>query len=137
MIVNTAYPFMGKKGPAVNPNIWENGVVNYPYVLSGAGAQWVPNLNRFTVSSPNDVTFTLPLKKFTKIQFNVAANDGSGLLQIYIKGDAAATRQEFNVGYSQKTIEYNIPAKYQSDNTEIVFHAARFTIYAYSGTMVE
>ena len=23
MIVNTAYPFMGKKGPAVNPNIWE------------------------------------------------------------------------------------------------------------------
>lgn len=104
MIVNTAYPFMGKKGPAVNPNIWENGVVNYPYVLSGAGAQWVPNLNRFTVSSPNDVTFTLPLKKFTKIQFNVAANDGSGLLQIYIKGDAAATRQEFNVGYSQKLL---------------------------------
>jgi len=136
MIVNTAYPFMGKKGPTVNPNIWENGVVNYPYVLSGAGAQWVPNLNRFTISSPDDVKFTLPLKKFTKIRFSVAANDGDGLLQIYIKSDTT-TRQEFNVGYSQKTIEYNIPEQYQSDNTEITFRAARFTIYVYSGVMVE
>ena len=136
MIVNTAYPFMGKKGPEVNPNIWENGVVNYPYVLSGAGVQWDPNLNRFIVSSPNDVTFTLPLKKFTKIQFNVSANNKSGILQIYIKDDADP-RQQFDVGFSQKTIEYNIPAKYQSDNTEIILHAARFTIYANSGLMVE
>lgn len=136
MIVNSAYMYMGKKGPAVNPNIWENGVVNYPYVLSTSGAYWGPNLNRFTITSPNNVTFTLPLKKFTKIQFNVSSTDGDGLLQIYIKGDTT-TRQEFSVGYNQKTIDYNIPAKYQSDNTEIVFVAARYTIYAHSGTMVE
>ena len=136
MIVNTAYPFMGKKGPAVNPNIWENGVVNYPYVLSGFGAHWEQNLNRFAISSPNNVKFTLPLKNFTKIQFNVAANDGNGRLRIYIGSDTS-TLQEFNVGSSRKTIEYSIPAQYQSDNTEITFSAYRFTIYAYSGVMVE
>ena len=134
MIVNSAYMYMGKKGPAVNPNIWENGVVNYPYDLTSSATQWVPNLNRFTIPSPTDVIFTLPLKKFTKIQFNVAATGGDGLLQIYVKSDTT-TRQEFNVGYSQKTVEYNIPAKYQSDNTEIVLRAARYTIYAYSGVM--
>ena len=136
MIVNTAYPFMGKKGPAVNPNIWENGVVNYPYEFSSSAAQWYPNLNRFSIPSPVDVTFTLPLKKFTKIQFNVSANDANGGLRIYVKGDTT-TIQEFNVGYSQKTVVYNIPAKYQSDNTEIVLRSTLWTIHAYSGVMVE
>ena len=35
MIVNTAYPFMIEKKPKANPNLWENGVVNYPYTVTG------------------------------------------------------------------------------------------------------
>lgn len=136
MIVNVAYPFMGEKGPAVNPNIWGNGVVNYPYTFSGSGATWDKYYNRFTLHSPNDVTFTLPLKTFTKIQFNVATSDGSGVIRIYVKGDTT-TLQTFNVGTSAQNIEYNIPPKYRTDNVEIVLHAYRYTTYAYAGVMVK
>ena len=30
MIVNTAYIYMGNGGAAVNPNLWQDGVSNYP-----------------------------------------------------------------------------------------------------------
>ena len=46
MIVNTAYMYMGEKGPSVNPNIWEGGTVNYPYQVYGYSS-FEPDNSRF------------------------------------------------------------------------------------------
>ena len=34
MIVNTAYIYMGGGGAEVNPNLWKDGVSNYPVVFT-------------------------------------------------------------------------------------------------------
>lgn len=34
MIVNTAYIYMGDSGAPVNPNLWQDGVSNYPVVFT-------------------------------------------------------------------------------------------------------
>lgn len=34
MIVNTAYIYMGTGGAPVNPNLWQDGVSNYPVVFA-------------------------------------------------------------------------------------------------------
>lgn len=34
MIVNTAYIYMGSGGAPVNPNLWQDGVANYPVVFT-------------------------------------------------------------------------------------------------------
>ena len=34
MIVNTAYIYMGNGGSPVNPNLWQDGVSNYPVVFT-------------------------------------------------------------------------------------------------------
>ena len=34
MIVNTAYIYMGSGGAPVNPNLWQDGVSNYPVVFT-------------------------------------------------------------------------------------------------------
>ena len=34
MIVNTAYIYMGNGGAPVNPNLWQDGVSNYPVVFT-------------------------------------------------------------------------------------------------------
>ena len=64
MIVNTAYIYMGDGGGTpVNPNLWQDGVSNYPVVftnssISSAGL----NFN----SAPGDATFS----ELTLTQFN-------------------------------------------------------------------
>ena len=36
MIVNTAYIYMGNGGGPVNPNLWQDGVSNYPVVFTNS-----------------------------------------------------------------------------------------------------
>ena len=133
MIVNTAYPFMGKNGPAINPNIWENGVVNYPY---SGNAQFQAQDNRFYFYAGYREYFTLPLKNFTKIVFSVRGSGSSNCLAtIYIDGDATATKKEYTFGLSDRNIEYEIPESHRNDNTVVVFYATRSAQYVNAGVM--
>ena len=66
MIVNTSYIYMGSGGAAVNPNLWQDGVSNYPATFTG-GCQisW----DGLHMPSPaGDATFSeLPLTNFNTL----------------------------------------------------------------------
>lgn len=135
MIVNTAYPFMGKKGPAVNPNIWENGVVNYPYTGTGA-AVFDPAANRFYIGPGNYVTFTLPLKNFSKITFNIVAGTGAieRMTVSVIKNGQVVAYTKYFPSADPKDIVYNIPVDYQENDTQIRINS-NGRVYLLSGVM--
>lgn len=86
MIVNTAYIYMGG-GAAVNPNLWQDGVSNYPVVFAndssissdglilknrGGAATFselqLTGLNSLTISRPEDslsfITFNIKIEFF-------------------------------------------------------------------------
>ena len=65
MIVNTAYIYMGNGGAPVNPNLWQDGVSNYPVELTNSSIS-SEGLN-FT-SAPGAATFSeLPLTHFNSL----------------------------------------------------------------------
>ena len=137
MIVNTAYMYMGEKGPSVNPNIWEGGTVNYPYQVYGYSS-FEPDNSRFKVAAGESVTFTLPLKKFTKITFVVQAPAGrqgncSFLLR---KNGASGGLQTFIPSTAAQSIVVNIPAEFQDDDVIVSCTAYnRNNLYLLSGVM--
>lgn len=120
MIVNTAYMYMGKKGPSVNPNIWEGGTVNYPYNTTGY-AEFIASENRFVLGGGESLVLTLPLKKFTKITF--VANSVGGLTRdstiSVIKNGVEGGKQLFKPSTYPGSVVFNIPAEYQEDNVQV------------------
>lgn len=65
MIVNTAYIYMGD-GAAVNPNLWQDGVSNYPATFTG-GCQ-ISRDGLYFPSPAGDATFSeLPLTNFNTL----------------------------------------------------------------------
>ena len=137
MIVNTAYMFMGEKGPSVNPNIWEGGTVNYPYQLYGY-SRFEPENSRFMVAADDSVTFTLPLKKFTKITFIVQAPSGrQGNCTFWLrKTGANAWYMSFTPSTTAQSIVVNIPAEFQDDNVIVESHSSSMNnLYLLSGVM--
>ena len=106
MIVNTAYPFMIEKKPEANPNLWENGVVNYPYTVTG-DAVFESKKNRFRITSDNAVRITIPVKGFSKIKIRANATYAGA----YIKFSIPRNQNEITVSLSssEKEIVYNIP----------------------------
>lgn len=120
MIVNTAYMYMGKKVPTVNPNIWESGTVNYPYNTSG-NASFIASENRFVLGGADSLVFTLPLKKFTKITFSAASLGGltrDSIISV-IKNGLEGGKQLFKPNTFPSPVVFNIPAEYQEDNVQV------------------
>ena len=76
MIVNPAYIYMGAGGgEPVNPNLWENGVTNYPAVFNGAS---ISSNGILFNSSSNSVTFSeLPLTGFKSLTLTGGTQFGS------------------------------------------------------------
>ena len=75
MIVNTAYIYMGNGGgePA-NPNLWQDGVSNYPVVFTDSSIS--ADGLKFTLA-PGDATFSeLPLKSFNNLTLSGRATGG-------------------------------------------------------------
>ena len=67
MIVNTAYIYMGDGGGGtpVNPNLWQDGVSNYPVELTNSK---ISSAGLNFMSEPGDATFSeLPLKSFNSL----------------------------------------------------------------------
>lgn len=71
MIVNTAYPFMGEKGPTANPIIFDLNSVNYPYTTT-SGAAYRPILGGMYIPNGQSISITIPVKGFKKIRFSMA-----------------------------------------------------------------
>lgn len=133
MIVNTAYPFMGKKGPTVNPNIWGDGVVNYQY---SGDAKWQAANNRFQFYVGYKLNFVLPLSGFTKLRFTANSSGSTdGLVRIYITGDRT-TMQSYVIPMSGKTMEFTIPEKYRKDNISVTLEDETAAFYVNSGMMI-
>ena len=66
MIVNTAYIYMGSGGAPVNPNLWQDGVSNYPVVFTGGCS--LSSSGLYFPSPEGDATFSeLPLKDFNTL----------------------------------------------------------------------
>lgn len=133
MIVNTAYPFMGKKGPTANPNVWENGTVNYPYVPS-PNAVFQPAQNRFYLTLNQYVIFTLPLKGFKKITIRAEGTSTGRSVKIGVLR-VPATEKTFSGFYYAQDFTYDIPAEYQKDDVKIVITALGGSQYWLSLTL--
>lgn len=134
MIVNSSYIYMGDSKPNINPVIFENGRVNYPYTLTGGSAKWESNLNRFYIAEGGSVTFTLPLKKIKSITFTAERTPNAAEVSISIPA-AAGTNKTYRV-LNWIDIVYNVPDKWQLNDTKIqVKCISGFNVYLYGGTM--
>ena len=106
MIVNTAYIYMGNGGgAAVNPNLWQDGVSNYPVVFTGGCSISYAGLD-FTSAKGNAIFSELPLKDFNSLTL-------SGRL----KGASASTQTNIGIGF------------YNRDNVLIGTTSAKITTY--------
>ena len=79
MIVNTAYIYMGAGGGGggtpVNPNLWQDGVSNYPVVFTNNSSISSAGLN--FISLPGAATFSeLTLTYFNKLTLTGRASGG-------------------------------------------------------------
>ena len=108
MIVNTAYIYMGVGGggggdtPA-NPNLWQDGVSNYPVVFTNSSIS-AAGLNFKSVSG--DATFSeLPLTQFNSLTLSGRITSGPGI----------STKVEININF------------YSSDNVLLGTKTAGFT----------
>lgn len=80
MIVNTAYIYMGSGGGGggtpVNPNLWQDGVSNYPVVFTNNSSISSAGLN--FISTPGAATFSeLPLTYFNKLTLTGRTTGGT------------------------------------------------------------
>ena len=122
MIVNTAYIYMGSGGTPVNPNLWQDGVSNYPVVFTNSsisadgltlgkrsGAATFSELqltgfNSLTISSPK-ISVTSPSVTI-KIEFFNSADELLG-----------TETTQFSYGVNSRTI--NIPSSAKIQNAKI------------------
>ena len=84
MIVNTAYIYMGG-GAAVNPNLWQDGVSNYPVAFTGGCSISWAGLN-FAPAGGDAIFSKLPLTNFNSLTLTGRLNqDMPGQENIYIE----------------------------------------------------
>lgn len=127
MIVYPAYIHMGEKAPAVNPNVWEVGKVNYPYGAT-ANAEFQSSQGRFVARGANQaITFTLPLKKFTKLTINAVGPTSDIQYSVQVFGDASTVKTSPVIKFSPVDFVYNIPAAYQKDDVRITLRVVNGT----------
>lgn len=127
MIVNPAYIHMGEKAPAVNPNVWEVGKVNYPYGAS-ANVEFQSSQGKFIARGVGQaITFTLPLKEFTKLTINAVGVAGDIHFSVQVFGDASTVKNSPTILNTPVNFVYNIPAAYQKDDVRITLRVINGT----------
>ena len=125
MIVNTAYIYMGNGGgggePA-NPNLWQNGVSNYPVELTNSTIT-ATGLNFIT--GLGDATFSeLPLTYFNRLTLTGRLTNGptrtSEISIEFYRSDnvlIGTTTAEFP--RSEKSVTVDIPSSAKIQNAKI------------------
>lgn len=129
MIVYPAYIYMAEKFEPANPVIWSGGPVNYPYKTTNADFVGT----RFNIRGQGYVDFTLPLKGYAKISFEMA---GSGAFTIGV-ATAPETTKTYTLSPSTSVIVYDIPTGYRKNDVVIRIknNTNQYIDYAYSGKM--
>lgn len=121
MIVNTAYIYMGSGGAPVNPNLWQNGVSNYPVeftkdssissdglVLTSRGGSAtfselrLTGFNSLTISLPQGTKFFFTETTIT-IEFLNSAGQMLGTETVTYKAFATVNPQTVNIPSPAKT----------------------------------
>ena len=138
MIVNTAYPFMGKAAPLADPNLWGNGAVNVPYQLYRA--TWNKNANLFEINMNGWVSLTLPARGYNKIELEMdAASSVGGTAKItFLNADDSEISS-----ITQKTTQYqtrytfDLPPAAKKDGSKVKVEALQVYHYLRRGTLIE
>lgn len=130
MIVNPAYIYMAEKIEPTNPVIWNSGPVNYPYTTSNADFIGT----RFNIRAQGYVDFTLPLKGYTKVSFQVA---GSGAFTIGVANAPETTKTYTLENGTVPTLVFDIPTAHRKNGVAIRIknNTNQYIDYAYSGKM--
>lgn len=140
MIVNTAYPFMGKQKPLADPNLWGDGVVNIPYEVYSA--TWMSSSNVFGVNAGGWVLFTVPARGYNKITFKISASSSAGgkCVITFLTADGSEISSiTQNTTQYQGNYTFDLPASAKKDGIKVKFEVPRNSVHHYlrSGTLVE
>ena len=137
MIVNTAYIYMGNGGgePA-NPNLWQDGVSNYPVVFTNSSIS-ANGLNFQQV--PGDATFSeLPLKSFKNLTLSGRTTMG-GMnpkveisIEFYSGDNVLIGTRSATFSKSETSIAVDIPSSAKIQNAKIKIKKAA---YGYPATL--
>lgn len=133
MIVYPDYILLSKKEEPANPNLWGNGVINYPVVQS-QNAEFIPQQNIFYMPHRQYVIFTLPLKQFSKLTIRARGDINGYQLSVKIFNDNP-TEKLFQLGIIEQNYVYDIPEQYRKNDVQVVFTASFGTINLLSITM--
>ena len=123
MIVNTSYIYMGSGGEPVNPNLWQDGVSNYPVVftdssISADGLKFI--------STPGDATFSeLTLTKFNSLTLSGRTTAG-GMnpkveigIEFYSSDNVLIGTRSATFLKSETSVAVDIPSSAKIQNAKI------------------
>ena len=124
MIVNTAYIYMGSGGggePA-NPNLWQNGVSNYPVEFTNSS---IKDTGLQFITRQGDATFSeLPLTYFNRLTLTGRITNGPTRtteisIEFYSSDNVliGTTTAEFQ--RSEKSVTVDIPSSAKIQNAKI------------------
>ena len=131
MIVNTAYIYMGSGGGApVNPNLWQDGVSNYPVVFTNSSIS-ADGLN--FISAPGDATFSeLTLKSFNNLTLSGRAT-GAGMnpkveiiIEFYSGDNVLIETRSATFLKSENSVAVDIPSSAKIQNAKIKIKKAAY-----------
>ena len=130
MIVNTAYIYMGGGGTPVNPNLWQDGVSNYPVVFTNSSIS-AAGLN---FSAPaGDATFSeLPLTYFNRLTLS-GKSTGPGAtskvkitIEFYSKDNVLIGTKTVEFLRSENSVAVDIPSSAKIQNAKIKIKKAAY-----------
>ena len=125
MIVNTAYIYMGSGGgggePA-NPNLWQNGVSNYPVEFTNSSIK--PDGLKF-ITKQGDATFSeLPLTYFNRFTLTGRITSGPTRtteigIEFYSSDNVLIGTTTAEFPKSEKSVTVDIPSSAKIQNAKI------------------
>lgn len=129
MIVNTAYIYMGG-GAAVNPNLWQDGVANYPVEFTNSSIS-SEGLN-FT-SAPGSATFSeLPLTHFNSLTLTGRRLSGGSQaeadigISFYSSDNMLIGATTATFSKSGNSVAVDIPSSAKIPNAKIKIEKAKY-----------
>lgn len=131
MIVNTAYIYMGG-GAAVNPNLFQDGVSNYPVVFIGSAL--ISSDGLYLPPYSTSATFSeLPLTDFNSLTLSIKIKGADGTILPIEFYDASGSlietvSVEFRGSGGTKTVNIPSSAKIENAKIKITNKSSRATI---------
>ena len=133
MIVNTAYIYMGSGGgggePA-NPNLWQNGVSNYPVELTNSS---ITAAGLTFITGLGDATFSeLPLTHFNRLTLTGRITSGPSRtseisIEFYSSDNVLIGTTTAKFPKSETSVAVDIPSSAKIQNAKIKIKKTDFS----------